>query len=64
MKVSLRLPTAYTILSVLIAFVVLGKWFVPAGQYERGENPELDREIPVPGTYERVDQYPGMERIR
>ena len=63
-KASLRLPTAYTILSVLIAPVWLGKWFVPAGQYERAENPECDREVPVPGTYEGVDQNPDVERIR
>ena len=60
MKGSLRLPAAYTILPVLIAPVALGTWFVQAGQYERAENPELDREVAV----ERVNQDPDVERIR
>ena len=58
MKAALRFPTAYTILFVLIALVALGTWFVPAGQYERVLNSELDREVPVPGTYETVDRNP------
>ena len=58
MNISLRFPTAYTILFVLIALVALGTWFVPAGQYDRVENPEFDREVPVPGTYETVEQDP------
>ena len=55
---SIRFPTAYTVLFVLIALVALGTWFVPAGQYDRVENLELNREVPVPGTYKRVDQAP------
>ena len=43
-----KFPTAYTILFALIALVALGTWFVPAGQYERVENTELGREVPVP----------------
>ncbi len=58
MNISIRFPTAYTILFALIALVALGTWIVPAGQYERVENPELGREVPVPGTYERVDRNP------
>lgn len=53
-----KFPTAYTILFALIALVALGTWFVPAGQYERVENTELGREVPVPGTYETVDANP------
>ena len=58
MRVSIRFPTAYTILFVLIALVALGTWFVPAGQYDRVENTELEREVPVPGTYKTVDRNP------
>ena len=58
MNMSIRFPTAYTILFVLIALVALGTWFVPAGEYDRVENPALGREVPVPGTYERVDRNP------
>ena len=59
---SIRFPTAYTVLFVLIALVALGTWFVPAGQYDRVENLELNREVPVPGTYKRVDQDPQGKR--
>lgn len=58
MNMSIRFPTAYTILFVLIALVALGTWFVPAGEYDRVENSALGREVPVPGTYERVDRNP------
>jgi uncharacterized ion transporter superfamily protein YfcC len=51
-------PTAYTILFVLIALVAAGSWFVPAGEYQRVENAELGRSVPVPGTYETVASNP------
>ena len=54
----LKFPTAYTILFALIGLVALGTWIVPAGQYDRVENTELGREVPVPGTYETVDANP------
>ena len=53
-----KFPTAYTILFALIALVALGTWIVPAGQYQRTENAELGREVPIPGTYETVDANP------
>ncbi|HAE26935.1 MAG TPA: C4-dicarboxylate ABC transporter, partial [Hyphomonas adhaerens] len=53
-----KFPTAYTILFALIALVALGTWIVPAGQYQRAENAELGREVPIPGTYETVDANP------
>ena len=54
-KKGFKFPTAYTILFALIALVALGTWFVPAGQYDRVENEELGREVPVPGTYQEVE---------
>ncbi|MCF8882049.1 YfcC family protein [Erythrobacter sp. SN021] len=51
-------PTAYTILFVLIALVAAGSWIVPAGEYQRAENAELGRSVPVPGTYEPVASNP------
>ena len=53
-----KFPTAYTILFALIALVAAGSWVIPAGQYERIENAELGRSVPVPGTYETVDANP------
>ena len=49
-----RMPTAYTILFILLILVAAATWFVPAGAYERaGED-----EIPVAGTYRQVEQQP------
>lgn len=57
-KPSFRFPTAYTILFVLIALVAAATWIIPAGQYDRVLNPELGREVPVPGTYKPVEPAP------
>ena len=51
-------PTAYTILFVLILFVAALTWIIPAGEYDRVENAELGREVPVPGTYHEVEASP------
>ncbi|MHC6528548.1 MULTISPECIES: YfcC family protein [unclassified Vibrio] len=53
-----KFPSAYTILFVLIALVALLTWIVPAGQYQRVMNEDLGREVPVTGTYQRVDGNP------
>jgi uncharacterized ion transporter superfamily protein YfcC len=48
------LPSAYTILFVLIVIVAIGTWIIPAGVYD------LDADgSPIPGTYHRVDQNPA-----
>ena len=49
-----RMPTAYTILFLLLILVAAATWIVPAGAYERaGED-----ETPVAGTYQSVEQQP------
>lgn len=53
-----KFPTAYTILFALIAVVALATWVVPAGQYQRQMNAALEREVPVPGTYQQVEANP------
>ena len=53
-----KFPSAYTILFILIAFVALLTWIVPAGQYDRAMNEELGREVPVTGTYQAVEGNP------
>ncbi|MGF1725460.1 YfcC family protein [Photobacterium nomapromontoriensis] len=55
---SFKFPSAYTILFLLIALVALLTWIVPAGQYDRTMNEDLGREVPVTGTYQRVDGNP------
>lgn len=44
-----KMPTAYTILVSIIIVVAILTWFVPAGEYEVGED-----DAPIPRTYERL----------
>lgn len=57
-KKAFQFPSAYSILFTLIALVAAATWLIPAGQYERVQNIELDKEVPVPGTYAPVDANP------
>jgi uncharacterized ion transporter superfamily protein YfcC len=52
-KRGFALPSAYTILFVLIVLVAIGTWIIPAGQYQLDENGQ-----PIPGSYEQVEQNP------
>ena len=52
-KRSFALPSAYTILFILIVLVAVATWIVPAGTYEYNEDGE-----PLPGTYHEVDHEP------
>ena len=52
-KKRFSLPSAYTILFILIVLAALATWFVPAGTYD------LDKEgSPIPGTYQEIDSNP------
>ncbi|MBQ2739060.1 MAG: YfcC family protein [Oscillibacter sp.] len=51
-KSRFRMPTAYTILFLLIALVALSTWVIPAGSYLYEDG------IPITGTYQRVEQSP------
>lgn len=63
-KTQLKFPTAFTILFVLIIVVAGLTWIVPAGQYDTAANDALGRDVPVPGTYHRVDASPqGLKAI-
>jgi uncharacterized ion transporter superfamily protein YfcC len=53
-----QFPTAFTILFVLIALVAIATHIVPAGQYATEFSEALDRDVPVPGTYQRVEAAP------
>ena len=54
MKKKFRMPTAYTILFLLLILVAAATWIVPAGAYQRaGED-----ETPVAGSYHAVPQQP------
>ncbi|WP_299031498.1 YfcC family protein [uncultured Sulfitobacter sp.] len=53
-----RFPTAYTILFSLVVAMAALTWIVPAGEYERIANTALSKDVPVPGTYARVEASP------
>ena len=53
-KRGFRLPSAYTILFLLIVVVAALTWVIPAGRYDYNADG-----TPVPGSYHRVDQTPA-----
>ncbi|HEM5452788.1 YfcC family protein [Streptococcus suis] len=52
-KKGFKLPSSYTILMLIIAFMAVMTWIIPAGQYQVDEAGNL-----VAGTYEKVAQNP------
>ncbi|WP_263081595.1 YfcC family protein [Endozoicomonas sp. Mp262] len=55
---NLKLPSAYTILFLIIAFMAVMTWIIPAGQYQTVMNETLGKEVAVAGTYARTDANP------
>ena len=55
---SFKFPTAFTILFALIAAMAAATWVVDVGQYDRVENAELGKEVPVPGSFKSVEPNP------
>ena len=49
-----HMPTAYTILFILLILVAAPTWVIPAGTYERSG----EESTPVAGTYQTVEQQP------
>jgi len=47
-----RMPTAYTILFLLLILVAAATWVIPAGAYQRADG------VPVAGTYQPVEPQP------
>jgi len=47
------LPSAYTILFVLIILAAVATWLIPAGRYKLDENGQ-----PIPGSYAQVESNP------
>ncbi len=50
----IRMPTAYTILFLLLVLVAAATWIIPAGAYERAG----EEDAPVAGTYHEVERQP------
>ena len=53
-KRGFALPSAYTILFVLIVLAAIATWVIPVGTYDLNEEGE-----PVPGTHHEVDAEPA-----
>ena len=47
-----RMPTAYTILFLLIILVAISTWFIPAGAYDYVDG------VPQAGTYHLTESAP------
>ncbi len=54
----LRLPHPLVLLLACLAIASAASWVVPAGRYDRREDPELGRTVVVPGTFHQVEQAP------
>src|SRR5215218_816026 len=52
-KRSFALPSAYTILFILILLTAAATWIIPAGTYEYNADGE-----PIPGTYQQIEHDP------
>jgi uncharacterized ion transporter superfamily protein YfcC len=52
-KRGFALPSAYTILFILIVLVALATWIIPAGKYQLNSDGQ-----PIPGTYQQVESNP------
>ncbi|MBZ9607219.1 YfcC family protein [Clostridium estertheticum] len=57
MKKKFKMPTAYTILAIIIVMVAILTWIVPAGQYNFLD-PNADKLQLIPGTYHAVPSNP------
>lgn len=53
----LKMPSAFTILFLIIIVIAILTWIVPAGSYQYVDETAASLE-PVPGTYERIQQSP------
>ena len=52
-KRGFALPSAYTILFILIVLVALATWIIPAGKYQLNSDGQ-----PIPGSYQQVESNP------
>ena len=54
----MRLPHPIILLLGAIAIAAALTWVLPAGEYERRDDPATGRRVAVPGTYHRVEAAP------
>lgn len=49
-----KVPTAYTILFIIIIIIAAFTWIIPTGEYDYAENPDGTLQ-PIPGSYSAVE---------
>ncbi|HEX2465222.1 MAG TPA: YfcC family protein, partial [Thermoanaerobaculia bacterium] len=54
----LRLPHPLLLLLGAVALAAAATWVIPAGEYERRDDPATGRRLVVPGTYRAVESEP------
>lgn len=54
----MRLPHPVVLLLIAIAIAASLTWVLPAGEYERRDDPATGRRVAVAGTYQRVEPAP------
>lgn len=57
-KFDFKIPHTYIIIGIIIVVAMIMTYIVPAGEFDRTEDPVTGRTIVVQGTYHRVDQSP------
>ena len=55
---TLRLPHPLALLTGCVLLAAAASYVLPAGQFERRDDPTTGRTLVVPGTYESVDPNP------
>ncbi|WDV46022.1 YfcC family protein [Clostridiaceae bacterium M8S5] len=53
-----KMPSAFTILFLIIIIVAISTWIIPAGEYNMN-----DDNAPIPGTYHTVDSNPQSYQV-
>ncbi len=56
--IRLRLPHPYLLLLICVAIAAALTWVLPAGEYDRRDDPATGRSIVVAGTYHSVEAQP------
>lgn len=57
-KFKFKNPSAYLTIMILILIAVVATWVIPAGQYERYIDPETERELVNPESFEFIEKTP------
>lgn len=55
---SIRLPDAFTLLLGCVALAAILSYLLPAGEFDRRQDPATDRQVVVPGSYHHVPSSP------